>query len=111
MHSTPCAIDTRRKIAHGVIMARDDPMMRFRAPTELKTRIEEAASKNGRSLNAEIVQRLDASLSGRPILGVPQSEGLDDDERALVALWRKMDEDQRRSWLLLLERGLNSSAA
>lgn len=92
-------------------MARDDPMMRFRAPTELKTRIEEAASKNGRSLNAEIVQRLDASLSGRPILGVPQSEGLDDDERALVALWRKMDEDQRRSWLLLLERGLNSSAA
>ncbi|WP_062107979.1 Arc family DNA-binding protein [Gluconobacter albidus] len=40
-------------------MARDDPMMRFRAPPELKQKIEEAAVSNGRSLNAEIVQRLE----------------------------------------------------
>lgn len=43
-------------------MARDDPMMRFRAPTHLKERIEEAAAKNGRSLNSEIVQRLEESF-------------------------------------------------
>lgn len=51
-------------------MARDDPMMRFRAPTELKTRIEEAASKNGRSLNAEIVHRLEESFEMMPAGGV-----------------------------------------
>lgn len=50
-------------------MARDDPMMRFRAPTELKARIEEAASKNGRSLNAEIVHRLERSLENEAIEG------------------------------------------
>lgn len=42
-------------------MARDDPMMRFRAPENLKREIEEAAARNGRSLNAEIVHRLEAA--------------------------------------------------
>ena len=92
-------------------MARTDPQLKLRLSPELKEKVEKSADSNHRSVNAEIVQRLEVSLSGRPILGVPQSEGLDDDERALVALWRRMDEDQRRSWLLLLERGLNSSAA
>lgn len=71
--STPCAIDARRKIAHGVIMARDDPMMRFRAPADLKALIEEAAAKNGRSLNAEIVHRLERSLEDEAI----ESDSLD----------------------------------
>lgn len=42
-------------------MARDDPMMRFRAPSELKQKIEEAAAENGRSLNADILHRLEFS--------------------------------------------------
>ncbi|NSL91696.1 Arc family DNA-binding protein [Acetobacter syzygii] len=85
-------------------MARDDPMMRFRAPTELKARIEEAAAKNGRSLNAEIVQRLDASLSGRPILDVSESEGLDSDERSLVRLWRAINDTEQSALRTLVER-------
>lgn len=36
-------------------MARDDPMMRFRAPPDLKAWLEESAARNQRSLNAEIV--------------------------------------------------------
>lgn len=43
-------------------MARDDPMMRFRAPQELKSKIEASATENGRSLNAEIVHRLELSF-------------------------------------------------
>lgn len=110
MNSTPCAIDTRRKIAHGVIMARDDPMMRFRAPTELKEKIEESAAKTGRSLNAEIVQRLQASLSGRPILDVSESEGLDADERSLVRMWRAMNESERYALRVVAERLADKAA-
>lgn len=51
-------------------MARDDPMMRFRAPADLKARIEEAAAKNGRSLNAEIVHRLEESFEVAPASGI-----------------------------------------
>ncbi|MFT8814349.1 Arc family DNA-binding protein [Acetobacter fabarum] len=54
-------------------MARDDPMMRFRAPADLKALIEEAAAKNGRSLNAEIVHRLERSLEDEAI----ESDSLD----------------------------------
>lgn len=42
-------------------MARDDPMMRFRAPEKLKREIEGAAARNGRSLNSEIIHRLEAA--------------------------------------------------
>lgn len=49
-------------------MARDDPMMRFRAPPELKQIIEDAAATNGRSLNAEILHRLEFSDENSQIL-------------------------------------------
>ena len=47
-------------------MAADDPMMRLRLPPELKRRIAEAAREANRSMNAEIIQRLEQSfiLSG-----------------------------------------------
>lgn len=44
-------------------MAREDPQMKLRLPLVLKTRIEALAKANGRSLNAEIVQRLEVSLA------------------------------------------------
>lgn len=46
-------------------------------------------------------------LSVQPTDNAPHN----DEEIALIQIWRRMDKDQRRSWLLLLERGLNSSAA
>jgi hypothetical protein len=44
-------------------MARTDPPFKIRMPDELKARIEQAAISNRRSMNAEIVSRLDASFS------------------------------------------------
>jgi hypothetical protein len=40
-------------------MAKDDPHFRLRIPRELKEAIEEEAETNGRSINAEIVYRLE----------------------------------------------------
>lgn len=37
-----------------------DPQFKLRLPPELKERIEDAAEKNNRSMNAEIIARLDA---------------------------------------------------
>ncbi|MBO1360620.1 Arc family DNA-binding protein [Acetobacter sacchari] len=44
-------------------MARDDPMMRFRAPEQLKHLIEQSSASNGRTMNAEIVHRLERSFA------------------------------------------------
>lgn len=43
-------------------MSREDPQLRIRLPIELKERIEDAAKSNNRSMNAEIVKRLDTSF-------------------------------------------------
>lgn len=43
-------------------MSREDPQLRIRLPIELKEKIDYAAKSNSRSMNAEIVQRLDASF-------------------------------------------------
>jgi hypothetical protein len=43
-------------------MARSDPQVNLRLPALLKERLEAASAKSGRSVNAEIVQRLDDSL-------------------------------------------------
>ncbi|HAT7571072.1 Arc family DNA-binding protein [Citrobacter werkmanii] len=43
-------------------MSREDPQLRIRLPIELKEKIEETAKANNRSMNAEIVKRLDSSF-------------------------------------------------
>ncbi|CNG22785.1 Arc family DNA-binding protein [Yersinia enterocolitica] len=43
-------------------MSREDPQLRIRIPIELKEKIEESAKENSRSMNAEIVQRLNVSF-------------------------------------------------
>lgn len=47
-------------------MSREDPQLRIRLPVELKEKIEDAAKSNARSMNAEIVQRLDVSFFNEP---------------------------------------------
>ncbi|CDG20005.1 Putative phage regulatory protein (fragment) [Xenorhabdus poinarii G6] len=47
-------------------MSREDPQLRIRLPIELKEKIEETAKANSRSMNAEIVQRLDISFLNEP---------------------------------------------
>lgn len=43
-------------------MSRDDPQMKIRLPVGLKASIEDSSIKNNRTLNAEIVARLQQSF-------------------------------------------------
>lgn len=45
-------------------MTREDPQMKLRLPTELKDVLATAAIENNRSLNAEVVKRLEESVKG-----------------------------------------------
>lgn len=48
---------------------RTDAQLKFRVPAELKERIQAAADEQGRSMNAEIVARLESSFAeGEPRL-------------------------------------------
>lgn len=40
-------------------MAKEDPQMKIRLPIELKEKIQKAAAKNNRSMNAEIIHILE----------------------------------------------------
>lgn len=50
-------------------MARDDPHFRLRIPEDLKRRVTEAADSNKRSINAEIIARLEHSFVGMTLDG------------------------------------------
>lgn len=71
-------------------MSREDPQLRIRLPVELKEKIEETAKANNRSMNAEIVQRLDASF-----LGDIPSDGLISAKDALLIAEKAKDELSR----------------
>lgn len=49
-------------VVHYPRMSREDPQFKLRMPLELKARIEQAAKDSRRSLNAEIVARLEESF-------------------------------------------------
>lgn len=46
-------------------MAREDPQLKLRLTEEMKDRVTRAAQDNGRSVNAEIVSRLESSFQSR----------------------------------------------
>ena len=47
-------------------MSREDPQMKIRLPVDLKDSIEQASKEAGRSMNAEIVARLENSFLEKP---------------------------------------------
>lgn len=57
-------------------MARTDPQINIRVPVELKKELELLAVKNGRSLNAEVVLRLEQSISNKESTQVISSNPL-----------------------------------
>jgi len=85
-------------------MAEQRLSVSIRMPRALLDALKDAADERSHSMNAEIVQRLDASLQGRLIASVPASEGLDSTEESLVKMWRAMNEDEKQALLLLSER-------
>ncbi|MDX0057924.1 Arc family DNA-binding protein [Sinorhizobium meliloti] len=44
-------------------MARQDPHFRLRIPEDLKSRIEDAATRNRRTMTSEIIARLESTFS------------------------------------------------
>jgi len=53
-------------------MSRTDPQMSIRLPGDLKPRLVEAAQANGRTINAEIVNRLERSFFDVQAESVPE---------------------------------------
>ena len=88
----------------------------LRLPSELRERIAEAAGLYRRSINSEIVARLEQSLMGIPQDAMetqmeppffPQMEttfrrDLSDDEDRLIRLYRRLSTQQRRALIDLL---------
>ncbi|ULR87209.1 Arc family DNA-binding protein [Comamonas sp. B21-038] len=67
-------------------MSREDPQMKIRLPAELKARIEAAATASTRTLNAEVVDRLQGSFEAgaSPDLIVDQAKQIYDLRRQLA---------------------------
>lgn len=86
-------------------MSREHQQMRVRLPPELKDSLEQIAKKNGRSMNAEIVYRLQRTFdedAGLAESGVKIIDGLSIDRSALalplgtVLTAREIDKDDPR---------------
>ena len=96
----------------------NEPYDRFvvRLPRSLRKRIEEVANFYRRSINSEIVLRLDHALNGMPNLAVERSleppmfaaiertlrGNLSDDEQTLVLAFRRLSGLKRKALIALL---------
>ncbi|CAE6971634.1 hypothetical protein R69608_07647 [Paraburkholderia nemoris] len=58
----PWSIVNTTVVHDNVDMTREDPQMKLRLPADLKDQLAALAEANGRSLNAEVVVRLEESL-------------------------------------------------
>lgn len=88
-------------------MSREDPQMKIRLPADLKDQIEAAAKDSGRSMNAEIVVRLQDSFAGAAI---PNPESFGHSTLAKFA-GRLHDLQGKRNTLALVLHALNNSGA
>jgi hypothetical protein len=77
-------------VHHRDAMKQTDPQYKLRLPQQLKEQIESAASESGRSMNAEIVARLQESFTGEFNVQVETSEELRD--RLLLEMQALRDE-------------------
>ncbi|HHN4148709.1 TPA: Arc family DNA-binding protein [Pseudomonas aeruginosa] len=59
-HGGPIVVKTT--VVHDPTMSREDPQFKLRMPLSLRRQAEQAAKAAGRSLNAELVARLEASF-------------------------------------------------
>ena len=65
-----CVIDVKRKMRHICVMT-GDAHFRLRIPRPLKEWVEENAKRNNRSINAEIISRLESTRREENELGNP----------------------------------------
>jgi len=74
-------------------MARNDPELRLRLPEGLKAEIEEHAKKNQRSLNAEVVARLQESVAWQDYDIEDMAKQLEEHESRLDKIERRFYQD------------------
>ena len=63
-HGGPIAVKTT--VVHYLHMSREDPQFKLRMPPQLRAQAEQAARASGRSLNAELVARLESTFLREP---------------------------------------------
>ncbi len=56
-------VDVKPTVDHNGGMTREDPPLRIRLPEALKAKVKALAAENHRSMNAEIVSRLEWSIA------------------------------------------------
>jgi len=56
-------LDVKPTVDHNGGMTREDPPLRIRLPEALKAKVQALAAENHRSMNAEIVSRLEWSIA------------------------------------------------
>lgn len=95
-------------------MSREDPQMKIRLPADLKECIENAATKGKRSLNAEIVARLQASFVPAITSANVKISGVDEREEGVYKdvseFAKKRGMSYRDALMLLVQAGLQPDA-
>lgn len=91
-------------------MTREINPFGLRMPTEVRNLVAREAKLNGRSLNAEILARLRASMDpprrrsgSRPAAQTRDALVLTDAERAMLAVFRKFSPEKQLAFLSLFE--------
>ena len=95
-------------------MSRDIPPYGLRMPAELKKRLEEESVASGRSLNAELIDRLRRSLEQQDLIrrneysraadpDFPADIARTDAERATLSLFRGLSHEKQLALLALLK--------
>lgn len=91
-------------------MVRDIPPYNLRMSTDLKERLVREAEANKRSLNAEIISRLESTLryqdtGTRPVVSEPLQEysAHSESERAALALFRRWGPEKQLALLSLFK--------
>lgn len=100
-------------VVYHQTMSREDPQMKIRLPADLKDQIETASKNSGRSMNAEIVARLQDSFNPLPNIFINDGNGM----TALVSSKSKLTQlagdlnslqDQRNTLAVLLHAAKSS---
>ncbi|MCM2546214.1 Arc family DNA-binding protein [Burkholderia glumae] len=95
-------------------MARSDPQVNIRMPQAMKDRLEAMRARSNRSLNGEILARLEATLSttgGRALVYGPEMTGLYRQVEKLVAEKKLLaDHVKTLSELVAVQRALLKTA-
>lgn len=93
-HGGPIAVKTT--VVHDHAMSREDPQFKLRMPQELRQQAEQAAKAAGRSLNAELVTRIESSFlsSSTPEVLIPAKRAK---ELALMARTAIPNEIRKRA--------------